>query len=141
MLDQLEREACSRNLLLRLQVGRPLGLWSLRLVVARSSGERLQLLGEMKAWAYGRAGGLQLDTLRVLPGAPAGCAVAGDQQDGFDPGREPQGSRRRDRRDADPAHLLSGSEPGPRGDSSEAPRGHFHFISGEIVQELRELLI
>lgn len=74
MLDQLEREACSRDLLLRLQVGRPLGLWSLRLVVARSSEERLQLLGEMKAWAYGRAGGLQLDTLRVLPGAPAGCA-------------------------------------------------------------------
>ena len=74
MLDQLEREACSRNLLLRLQVGRPLGLWSLRLVVARSSGERLQLLGEMKAWAYGRTGGLQLDTLRVLPGAPGGCA-------------------------------------------------------------------
>ena len=74
MLDQLEREACSRDLLLRLQVGRPLGLWSLRLVVARSSGERLQLLGEMKAWAYGRTGGLQLDTLRVLPGAPGGCA-------------------------------------------------------------------
>ena len=66
MLDQLEREACSRNLLLRLQVGRPLGLWSLRLVVARSSGERLQLLGEMKAWAYGRAGGLQLDTLLFM---------------------------------------------------------------------------
>jgi hypothetical protein len=74
MLDQLEREACSRALLLRLQVGRPLGLWSLRLVVARSSEERLQLLGEMKAWAYGRSGGLQLDTLRVFPGAPAGCA-------------------------------------------------------------------
>ena len=74
MLDQLEREACSRDLLLRLQVGRPLGLWSLRLVVARSSEERLQLLGEMKAWAYGRTGGLQLDTLRVLPGAPGGCA-------------------------------------------------------------------
>ena len=74
MLDQLEREACSCDLLLRLQVGRPLGLWSLRLVVARSSEERLQLLGEMKAWAYGRSGGLQLDTLRVLPGAPAGCA-------------------------------------------------------------------
>ena len=27
----------------------------------------------MKAWAYGGTGGLQLDTLRVLPGAPSGC--------------------------------------------------------------------
>ena len=51
MLDQLEMEARERGLLLRLQVGRPLGLWSLRLVVARSQSERLQLLGEMKAWA------------------------------------------------------------------------------------------
>ena len=73
MLDQLEREARQRDLLLRLQVGRPLGLWSLRLVVARSQSERLQLLGEMKAWAYSGPRGLQLDTMRVLPGAPTGC--------------------------------------------------------------------
>jgi len=44
MLDQLEQEARQQNLLLRLQVGRPLGLWSLRLVVARSQSQRLQLL-------------------------------------------------------------------------------------------------
>ena len=73
MLDQLEQEARQQNLLLRLQVGRPLGLWSLRLVVARSQSQRLQLLGEMKAWAYSGPSGLQLDTMRVLPGAPAGC--------------------------------------------------------------------
>ena len=72
-LDQLEQEARQQDLLLRLQVGRPLGPWSLRLVVARSQSERLQLLGEMKAWAYGGPRGLQLDTMRVLPGAPAGC--------------------------------------------------------------------
>ena len=35
MLEQLEAEARKRDLLLRLQVGRPLGLWSLRLVVAQ----------------------------------------------------------------------------------------------------------
>ena len=35
MLEQLEAEARDRGLLLRLQVGRPLGLWSLRLVVAQ----------------------------------------------------------------------------------------------------------
>lgn len=73
ILDQLEREARQQDLLLRLQVGRPLGLWSLRLVVARSQSERLQLMGEMKAWAYGGHRGLQLDTMRVLPAAPAGC--------------------------------------------------------------------
>ena len=73
ILDQLEQEARQRDLLLRLQVGRPLGLWSLRLVVARSQSERLQLLGEMKAWAYSGPRGLQLDTMRVLPGAPTAC--------------------------------------------------------------------
>ena len=72
MLDQLEKQARQRDLLLRLQVARPLGLWSLRLVVARSHSQRLQLLGEMKAWDYGAPRGLQLDTMRVLPGAPAG---------------------------------------------------------------------
>ena len=37
MLEQLEAEARERGLLLRLQVGRPLGLWSLRLVVAQQA--------------------------------------------------------------------------------------------------------
>ena len=73
MLEQLEREASERDLLLRLQVGRPLGLWSLRLVVAQADADgRLLLQGEMKAWAYGTRAGLQLDTMRVQPGAPAG---------------------------------------------------------------------
>ena len=61
MLEQLESEALERGLLLRLQVGRPLGLWSLRLVVAQPvDGERLLLQGEMKGWAYGADAGLQL---------------------------------------------------------------------------------
>ena len=73
MLEQLEAEARERGLLLRLQVGRPLGLWSLRLVVARqASSGSLLLLGEMKGWAYPSATGLQLDTMRVMPKAPAG---------------------------------------------------------------------
>ena len=73
MLEQLEREAHERNLLLRLQVGRPLGLWSLRLVVAQpNAAGRLLLQGEMKGWAYAAKAGLQLDTMRVQPGAPAG---------------------------------------------------------------------
>ena len=51
----------------------PLGLWSLRLVVAEQlAADRLQLQGEMKAWAYGATTGLQLDTMRVRPQAPAG---------------------------------------------------------------------
>ena len=73
MLEQLESEALERGLLLRLQVGRPLRLWSLRVVVAQpSDGGRLLLQGEMKGWAYGAEAGLQLDTMRVQPGAPAG---------------------------------------------------------------------
>jgi len=73
MLSQLENEASERGLLLRLKVGRPLGLWALRLVVAKPlAAQRLQLLGEMKAWAYGAPAGLQLDTMRVHPSAPAG---------------------------------------------------------------------
>ena len=73
MLDQLETQARDRGLLLRLQMGRPLGLWSLRLVVAQSTASGgVQLLGEMKGWAYAGRGGLQLDTMRVVPQAPAG---------------------------------------------------------------------
>ena len=73
MLEHLEAEARERDLLLRLQVGRPLGLWSLRLVVAQQAANgSLLLLGEMKGWAYPAATGLQLDTMRVMPTAPAG---------------------------------------------------------------------
>ena len=53
MLEQLEAEARDRGLLLRLQVGLPLGLWSLRLVVARqASSGSLLLLGEMKGSGF-----------------------------------------------------------------------------------------
>ena len=73
LLEQLERQARERGLLLRLQVGRPLGLWTLRLVVASPGPSgTAHLLGEMKGWAYGASNGLQLDTMRVVPGSPAG---------------------------------------------------------------------
>ena len=73
LLEQLERQAHERGLLLRLQVGRPLGLWTLRLVVASPGPSgTAHLLGEMKGWAYAAKAGLQLDTMRVQPGAPAG---------------------------------------------------------------------
>ena len=47
MLEQLKPRP-RRGLLLRLQVGRPLGLWSLRLVVARQAPSGSLLLLEMK---------------------------------------------------------------------------------------------
>ena len=73
MLDQLEAQACDRGLLLRLQVRRPLRLWTLRLVVAREAeANSCELLGEMKGWAHPGVTGLQLDTMRVLPSAPPG---------------------------------------------------------------------
>jgi len=66
-LLELEAEARRRGLLLRLQVARPLGLlWSLRIGVAqRRDGERLVLLGDLKAWALPTADGLRIDTLQV----------------------------------------------------------------------------
>ncbi|MEB3168827.1 MAG: hypothetical protein VKK97_08860 [Synechococcaceae cyanobacterium] len=70
-LQELNAEASRRNLLLRLQVGRPLGAaWTLRVGVARRRQEGtgsggLVLLGELKGWALPTAMGLRLDTLRV----------------------------------------------------------------------------
>ena len=72
-LNALAAEASRRGLLLRLQVGRPLGLlWSLRIGVARRqpanpSGQpgALVLLGEVKGWAWPGREGLRLDTMRV----------------------------------------------------------------------------
>ncbi|QPN64207.1 hypothetical protein [Synechococcus sp. CBW1004] len=90
-LLELEAEARRRGLLLRLQVVRPLGLfWSLRIGVAErrsggeptaeamsetsaqaqrpqgvGSGERLVLLGDLKAWALPSPDGLRIDSLEV----------------------------------------------------------------------------
>ncbi len=74
-LDQLERRAAERGLLLRLQSGRPLGmLHAIRAGVAqRQAGGRMVLLGELKGWAWPTPAGLHLDTLQVagrLAGAP-----------------------------------------------------------------------
>jgi hypothetical protein len=62
-LAALEAEARRRGLLLRLQVRRPVGLWTLRVGVAWS--QPLALLGELKGWALPSAAGLRLDTMRV----------------------------------------------------------------------------
>lgn len=66
-LQHLERLAAERELLLRLQVRRSLGLvTALRVgVAARQVDAGLQLLGELKGWALPRADGLRLDTMRV----------------------------------------------------------------------------
>ncbi len=72
-LIQLEQYASQRNLLLRIQIRRPLNLWAIRVVVAREvDSEKIQILGEMKGWAYKGANGLQLDTLMVNSKAPLG---------------------------------------------------------------------
>ena len=75
-LAQLEAEAQRRGLLLRLQVGRPLGLlWSLRVGVARRQGPGLVLLGDLKGWALPLASGLRLDTMRVQGDDTAGVGA------------------------------------------------------------------
>tara|TARA_B100000700_G_scaffold234265_1_gene259655 strand:- start:392 stop:892 length:501 start_codon:yes stop_codon:yes gene_type:complete len=65
-LNMLEKEASDRGLLLRIQVRRPLNIWSFRLVVGElTSKNKIQLWGEMKGWAYQNTKGLQLDTMKV----------------------------------------------------------------------------
>ncbi len=72
-LSDLEREASNAGLLLRVQVNRPLNLWTVRIVVAVPSGpNRICLLGELKAWAYKGINGLQLDTMKVSSKAKKG---------------------------------------------------------------------
>tara|TARA_Y100001968_G_scaffold304028_1_gene318682 strand:+ start:399 stop:899 length:501 start_codon:yes stop_codon:yes gene_type:complete len=69
----LEREAYERGLLLRIQVRRPLNIWSFRLVVGeKTSNDKIQLWGEMKGWAYQNTKGLQLDTMKVAKNVKAG---------------------------------------------------------------------
>ncbi len=72
-LSQLEQKSADLGFLLRIQVRRPLGLWSFKLVVAKPLEiNKVQILGEMKGWAYKGERGLQLDTMRVSKNAPAG---------------------------------------------------------------------
>ncbi len=73
LLHTLEKQASCAGLLLRIQIRRPLNLWAFRLVVGTQlANDKVQLLGEMKGWAYQSANGLQLDTMRVLSSAPKG---------------------------------------------------------------------
>jgi hypothetical protein len=75
-LGAIEQRAAARGLLLRLQVRQLLGLRTLRVVVARPRpGQTPLLLGELKGWALSHASGLQLDTMRVVSGAPAGVGA------------------------------------------------------------------
>lgn len=65
-LTTLEKEASDRGFLLRIQVRRPLNIWSFRLVLGEKMGNnQIQLWGEMKGWAYQNTKGLQLDTIKV----------------------------------------------------------------------------
>ena len=78
-LASLEQRAAKRGLLLRLQVGRPLGvLYAVRVVVAQQQPEaaQLRLVGELKGWAWPTPGGLKLDTLQVA-GRSSGLADLG----------------------------------------------------------------
>ena len=65
-LTELEKEASDRGLLLRIQIRRPLNIWSFRLVVGEAiSQDQIQLWGEIKGWAYQKKKGLQLDVMKV----------------------------------------------------------------------------
>lgn len=65
-LEELERQARGRGLLLRLQVQRLAGVRGLRVALARPRAELPPLLlGELKGWCLPLADGLRLDTMRV----------------------------------------------------------------------------
>ena len=65
-LTNLEKEASDNGFLLRIQIRRPFNLWSFRLVLGeKTNQDKIQLLGEMKGWAYQNSKGLQLDTMKV----------------------------------------------------------------------------
>ena len=72
-LNELEKEAYNSGFLLRIRVRRPFKLWALKLVVAKQIDiNKVQILGEMKAWAYAGERGLQLDTMTVRQKSPRG---------------------------------------------------------------------
>ena len=65
-LEQIEQLAAAQGLLLRLQLGGAGPLQTLKVAVARRSGDqRLVMLGELKGWCTLQRGGLRLDTMRV----------------------------------------------------------------------------
>ncbi len=65
-LTMLEKEASDKGLLLRIQFRKPLGIWAFKFVVGElMSKDKIQLLGEMKGWAYQNTKGLQLDVMKV----------------------------------------------------------------------------
>jgi len=65
-LERIEAIAAAQGRLLRIQAPRRLGLWSLRVAVARARpGQGPLLLGDLKGWAFPRESGLHLDTIRV----------------------------------------------------------------------------
>lgn len=68
VLSGLESQALEMGLILKIQVRRPFNLWTLRLVVAKEIEiQRIQILGEIKGWAYPKTSGFQIDTIRVRP--------------------------------------------------------------------------
>ena len=72
-LERIEAIAADQGKLLRIQAPRRLGLWNLRVAVARPrSGQGPLLLGDLKGWAMPTASGLHLDTLRVQGQETAG---------------------------------------------------------------------
>nr|AUG32715.1 hypothetical protein PLO_742 [Paulinella longichromatophora] len=65
-LPQIEQQAASYGLILRLKVKHYINLWTFSVIVARPrEGQSAILLGQLKGWAYNTNQGLHLDTLRI----------------------------------------------------------------------------
>ena len=69
-VNQLQRIAETKNLTIKIQVREVLGLKIFRIIVAKVNDNSVKIWGEIKGWSLPLRGGLQLDTLRILSGAP-----------------------------------------------------------------------
>ena len=69
-VNELQRIAESKNLIIKIQVREVLGLQIFRIIVAHVNNNSVKIWGEIKGWTLPLEEGLQLDTMRILKGSP-----------------------------------------------------------------------
>tara|TARA_B100000674_G_C37680908_1_gene841480 strand:- start:57 stop:581 length:525 start_codon:yes stop_codon:yes gene_type:complete len=69
-VEDLENISESLGLTIKIQVREAFGLKFFRIVIAKIKNNSAKIWGEIKGWTFSLTDGLQLDTLRILKGAP-----------------------------------------------------------------------
>ena len=70
-VEKLAKLASSIGLLIKIQIRETLGLCFFRIVIAEQKDKIIKIWAEMKGWTFLKNQGIQLDTLRILKGAPS----------------------------------------------------------------------